>query len=465
MELKLGDVVNYADNTTVQPDAMQEDAWLLELEDIERDSSRILAYETVGKRKPQSAKNSFHAGDVLYGKLRPYLNKVVRADRNGYSSSEIIAIKPNQLDGGYLFHYLKSPCFRDYVQAVTHGVRMPRLGTEQAKTAPFLLPPLAEQKRIAQKLDALLAQVDNLKARIHAIPALLKRFRESALSAAVSGRLTQSREKSRPPAEPRRLNDRAQPASAEEISQAIEVTGEPFPDQWTVYALEQIVDGERGIPYGIVQTGDPVVEGVSTVRCGDVRHLRIDTTALKIVARDIEKNYARTRLKGGEVLLAIRGSVGNTAVAPKSLANCNISREVAMIPCIDDVDSTFVALVLQSKRGQQLLAGKTRGVAQKGINLADVRRLLIALPSRSAQSEIVRRVEQLFAYADQLEAKVAAAQQRIDALTQSLLAKAFRGELVPQDPTDEPASVLLERIRTQRAATPKPKRGRKAATS
>jgi type I restriction enzyme S subunit len=136
-----------------------------------------------------------------------------------------------------------------------------------------------------------------------------------------------------------------------------------------------------------------------------------------------------------------------------------------MIPCIEDVDSMFVALVLQSKRGQQLLAGKTRGVAQKGINLADVRRLPIALPSRTAQREIVDRVEQLFTYADQLEAKVAAAKQRIDALTQSLLAKAFRGELVPQDPTDEPASALLERIRAQRAATPKPKRGRKAATS
>ncbi|AVT98484.1 restriction endonuclease subunit S [Xanthomonas oryzae] len=192
MKLKLGDVVHYADNTTVQPDAMQEDAWLLELEDIERDSSRILAYETVGKRKPQSAKNSFHAGDVLYGKLRPYLNKVVRADRNGYSSSEIIAIKPNQLDGGYLFHYLKSPRFRDYVQAVTHGVRMPRLGTEQAKAAPFPLPPLAEQKRIAQKLDALLAQVDTLKARIDAIPALLKRFRQCVLQAASTGDLTAS---------------------------------------------------------------------------------------------------------------------------------------------------------------------------------------------------------------------------------------------------------------------------------
>ncbi|UBB92365.1 restriction endonuclease subunit S [Xanthomonas oryzae pv. oryzicola] len=363
----------------------------------------------------------------------------------------------------YLFYSILQS--RNALNELGQGAGQQNISQTILKEFKIPLAPLAEQKRIAQKLDALLAQVDTLKARIDAIPALLKRFRESALSAAVSGRLTKSHDKTRHLAEPFRLNDGAQPASAEEISQAIEVTGEPFPDQWTIYALEQIVDGERGIPYGIVQTGDPVAEGVSTVRCGDVRHLRIDTTALKVVARDIEKNYARTRLKGGEVLLAIRGSIGNTAVAPKSLANCNISREVAMIPCIEDVDSMFVALVLQSKRGQQLLAGKTRGVAQKGINLADVRRLPIALPSRTTQREIVRRVEQLFAYADQLEAKVTAAQQRIDALTQSLLAKAFRGELVPQDPSDEPASALLERIRAQRAAAPKPKRGRKAATS
>ena len=87
----------------------------------------------------------------------------------------------------------------------------------------------------------------------------------------------------------------------------------------------------------------------------------------------------------------------------------------------------------------------------------------IACPSLAEQTEIVRRVEQLFAFADQLEAKVASAKSRIDHLTQSILAKAFRGELVPQDPNDEPASVLLERIQAQRAAAPKAKRGRKSA--
>lgn len=85
------------------------------------------------------------------------------------------------------------------------------------------------------------------------------------------------------------------------------------------------------------------------------------------------------------------------------------------------------------------------------------------LPPLHEQTEIVRRVEQLFAFADQLEAKVNEARTRIDRLTQSILAKAFRGELVPQDPSDEPASVLLERIQAQRASAPKARRGRRKA--
>lgn len=91
-----------------------------------------------------------------------------------------------------------------------------------------------------------------------------------------------------------------------------------------------------------------------------------------------------------------------------------------------------------------------------------MKKMPVNLPPLEEQTEIVRRVEQLFAFADQLEAKVATAQARIDRLTQSILAKAFRGELVPQDPNDEPASVLLERIQAQRAAAPKARRGRKA---
>ena len=101
------------------------------------------------------------------------------------------------------------------------------------------------------------------------------------------------------------------------------------------------------------------------------------------------------------------------------------------------------------------------GTGLQHIHLTDLKQDAIPLPSKCEQTEIVRRVEQLFAFADRLEAKVASAKSRIDHLTQSTLAKAFRGELVPQAPNDEPASVLLARIKAQRAAAPKAKRGRK----
>lgn len=370
----------------------------------------------------------------------------------------------DQLDKTFFRHAINQK-LDELIGSAQGGVGLRHVTKGTFERTRITLPPLAEQKRIAQKLDALMAQVSTLKARIDAVPALLKRFRQSTLNAAVSGRLAATSKITSTSEETIQLNDRARPISVEELAHALEITGEQFPDQWSVYALEQLVDQERGIPYGIVQTGEHIDGGVPTVRCGDVKKLTVDTTCLKRVTSSIEANYQRTRLKGGEVLLAIRGSVGNTAVAPNSLAGSNISREVAMIPCTGDVDARFIALTLQSPRGQQQLAGKTRGVAQKGINLADVRRLPIALPPLTMQRQIVHCAEQLFALADQLEVKVDAAQKRIDALSPSLLARAFRGELEPQDPSDEPAGVLLERIRAQRAAAPKPKRGRKATAN
>ena len=122
----------------------------------------------------------------------------------------------------------------------------------------------------------------------------------------------------------------------------------------------------------------------------------------------------------------------------------------------------FVLFYLASPQGREALvkaAKSTTGLHT--LSITKISSLRIPLLELEQQTEIVRRVEQLFDFADQLEAKVVTVKQRIDTLTQSILAKAFRGELVPQDPNDEPASVLLERIRAQRAAAPKPKRGRK----
>ena len=434
----------------------------------------VLKYDARPWHEVKKSYTHFEDGDVIFAKVTPCFENGKAAlvsglpNGAGAGSSEFHVLRPRspEISAGYLLTLIKGSEFlRAGEKSMTGAVGLRRVPRAFVEQFPIPLPPAAEQKRIAQKLDALLAQVDTLKVRIDAIPALIRRLRQSVLNAAVTGRLATTSEIELTSERAFEPNGKVKPISSDEIAHALEITGEQFPSQWPIYALEQLIEPDRGIPYGIVQTGEHVHGGVPTVRCGDIKQLSLDTTSLKKVAPSIEANYLRTRLKGGEVLLAIRGSVGNTSVAPSSIAGCNISREIAMIPCLAEVDSQFVAITLQSPRGQQLLAGKTRGVAQKGINLADVRRLPLALPPLTTQRQIVRRVEQAFALADQLETRVAAAHRRIHDLTQSLLAKAFRGELVPQDPNDEPASVLLERIRAQRAATPKPKRGRKAATS
>jgi len=343
------------------------------------------------------------------------------------------------------------------------------------------VPSLAEQKAIAEKLDTLLAQVETIKARLERIPKILKRFRQSVLSAAVNGTLIKSfshDEQSYYETIDAELSSdpklkKIQGVSCEETALARNLFENPDWTRWRIYALEQLVEGGRGIPYGIVQTGEAEERGVPTVRCGDVKPLAVDTGNLKNVNSTIEEKYTKTRLKGGEVILAIRGTVGNAAVVNHDLASLspNISREVAMIPVRKSVDPKFIALLLQSPGGYKCLAEKTRGVAQRGINLADVRRLVTPLPTLGEQAEIVRRVDQLFAYAERVEKQVSNAFERTSSLTQSILNKAFRGELTEQWRKDNldlisgenSAEALLQRIQAEREqlTAQRPKRHKK----
>ena len=192
LQVQLGDVVSYGKTQKCELSEVTDDTWVLELEDIEKESSRIISRKTATERPFKSTKNRFKRGNVLYGKLRPYLNKVVVADTDGVCTTEIIPLdsEPFVLNR-YLFHWLKTRDFLNYVNDVSYGVNMPRLGTKDGVAAPFVLAPLAEQKVIADKLDTLLAQVENTKARLERIPQILKRFRQSVLAAAVSGRLTE----------------------------------------------------------------------------------------------------------------------------------------------------------------------------------------------------------------------------------------------------------------------------------
>ena len=163
----LGEITNFG--TTEKLDLISDDTWVLDLEDIEKDTSKLLQKFRFSERRSLSTKNSFLAGDVLYGKLRPYLNKVIVADEDGVCTTEILPFRCyGPFSNNYFKFALKSPYFISYVNARSYGMKMPRLGTEDGRKAYFPLPPLAEQHRIVAKVDELMAICDQLKSRLTA---------------------------------------------------------------------------------------------------------------------------------------------------------------------------------------------------------------------------------------------------------------------------------------------------------
>jgi len=177
---------------------------------------------------------------------------------------------------------------------------------------------------------------------------------------------------------------------------------------------------------------------------------KLKLSTIRKTSTAIDQEFKRSRLQNGDVLLSIRGTVGRLIVIPPELVGANITQDSARLTIQPFVNRDYVLWFLRSDLAQSRMKRSVKGVAVRGITIGDVRALQVPLPSRLEQDEIVRRVEALFSYADRLEAQFQAALSKVERLTPVLLVKAFRGELVPQDPHDEPASVLLERLRAAR---------------
>jgi len=341
------------------------------------------------------------------------------------------------------------------------------------KEAVYLLPPLAEQTRIAQKLDELLAQVDTLKARIDAIPALLKRFRQSVLAAAVSGRLTEEWRKNYPEnpidleALPNSPKTRRGVPDTVRFPEVLETFQSPETWIWASAAkllkkglFIDLKDGNHGANHP--KTSEFTAEGLPFITAANVSSSGVIDylNAPKVSGKALEKlrvGFAEP----DDVIFTHKGTVGRVALNSQK---CVLTPQTTYYRLNQSaISSQYLSVFLQSNRFQVQTDEIKSQTTRDFIPITAQYELFHLLPPAQEQTEIVRRVEQLFAFANQLEAKVASAKSRIDHLTQSILAKVFRGELVPQDPSDEPASVLLERIQAQRAAAPKAKRGRKAS--
>ncbi|MBX5463904.1 MAG: restriction endonuclease subunit S, partial [Steroidobacteraceae bacterium] len=162
--------------------------------------------------------------------------------------------------------------------------------------------------------------------------------------------------------------------------------------EWEIVELRYLVDRDRGISYGIVQPGPAVENGVPIVRVGDVRHGRISISDPLRVSPAIESRYVRTRLRGGELLLTLVGTVGETAVVPKALAGWNTARAVAVIPVREEIGAYWVKLALRSPLARQVIDSRLNTTVQATLNLQEVERLPIVLPPEGERKAIANIV-------------------------------------------------------------------------
>ena len=194
--------------------------------------------------------------------------------------------------------------------------------------------------------------------------------------------------------------------------------------------LEALCEQGRLITYGVIKLGDAIEDGVPCLRTSNVRWLNIDMNGMKRIAPSLSAEYSRTILRGREVLVNVRGTLGGVAVTADSMAGWNVSREVAVVPInANMLDPEYAAYWIGSRTSQGWLSGVKKGAAYTGINIEDLRNLPVPLTSHSVQSQIVRDLKAARAATRRIEEIYIRKLAALDELKQSLLHQAFSGRL------------------------------------
>ncbi|PHP94283.1 hypothetical protein CBF17_007780 [Pantoea agglomerans] len=373
------------------------------------------------------------------------LGKVGITFKRSASNQQINALIPSgKINVKFVYYQILT--LKPWLESQSAATTIAIVNKSKFSQAPFKFPPISEQKIIAEKLDTLLAQVDGTKARLEQIPKILKRFRQAVLAAAVNGNLTESWR--------RRKNF--------------------YLDKWDRSALSHIVKKiEAGKSLKCIET-PPYEQQYGIIKISAVTWGEYNEEESKTLPDDSLFIESR-RIAIGDFLISRANTLellGNPVIVKQVTKNLMLSDKVLRLVMADD-DKPWVNIFLRSCYGRREIEFRSTGnqLSMRNIGQKALLEIPIPKPPIEEQAEIVRRVEQLFAYADTIEKQVNSALARVNNLTQSILAKAFRGELTAQWRAENPqlisgensAAALLEKIKAEPAASTGKKATRKKA--
>ena len=359
----------------------------------------------------------------------------------GAAGSTLMVLKPILCYSRFVHAFINR--YYQFINSKPKGSGTPHVNPDIFWNLPFPLPPLNEQKRIVAKLDAIIPRIDSVKERLEKIPVILKRFRQSVLTAAVTGKLT----------EKWREENTGVDSEKKQQNFAHLKTTLNLPKHWKLIkaknCCEHITKGTTPKNKGFTTKGIPFLK---------VYNIVDNEIDFEYKQQFVSKEAHSTVLKRsmvfpGTVVMNIVGPpLGKVAIIPDDYPEWNLNQAIAIFRPLKELYNKYLYFVLLEGFCLHKILIETRGVVgQSNLSLDQCQKLEIPLPPLEEQKEIVRQVDKLFALADKVEAHYQQAKERVDKLSQSVLAKAFRGELVNQDPTDEPAEKLLEQILEEKA--------------
>ena len=457
------------------------------LEHVEAHTTRLLG--SVPAETMRSSGVCFVQGDVLYGRMRPYLNKVWLADRAGLCSGEFIVFPGTAaFHGGFLRYRLNAQDFMGFADHTTSGDR-PRADFSDLSRFPILLPPLGEQVRIADRIDELFTDLTAGVAALERVRKKLKRYRSAVLHAAVTGRLTAQWRKTHGPAsEPgdkllaRVLVERRRQWEERTLAKYTKDGRTPqtnwkaryvepapptaddlpeLPEGWCWAANQQLVET---ITSGSRDWSPFYDRGSGTfIMAKNVRMGWLDRSYRQAVDPPSDhRDRARSQVNEHDLLVTIVGAnTGDVCRVSEPLPEHYICQSVALMrPVVPNISEWMLTWFVAPSGAQSQFKIFTYGAGRPHLGFDHLEQTLVALAPLAEQCAIVEVVNEKLSQIEAMEAEVARGLARAARLRQSILKAAFAGRLVPQDPSDEPAAVLLERIKSQRGAQkPSDRRG------
>ena len=426
------------------------------------------ARNITGKGLKSSSARMMPAGTVLFSSRAPIGYVAIASHPVTTNQGFKSFVLPDDIDPSYTYYYLQTA--RELVESLSGGTTFKEISGTNAARIPFAIAPLPEQWRIVAEIEKQFTRLDASVAALRRTQANLKRYRASALRAACSGELVpteaelacaEGREyepadvllerilverRARWESQEKRRGKYKEPAAPDTSDLP------PLPEGWAWATVGQLSDR---IEYGTSQKAGPDESGIPVLRMGNIQNGSIDLSDLKYLPSGHPESV-KTSLRHGDLLFNRTNSpelVGKSAVYEDRFPAACFASYLIRVAFVGDTSPDYVCMYINSDHGRRYISTvRSQQVGQANVNGTKLAAMPLALPPIAEQRRIVDEVERRLSVIQQTEAAVDASLHRAERLRQSILKRAFSGELALQDPDDEPASVLLERIRAQREA-------------